>query len=211
MQTTQLSLIQRLHNADDHEAWQAFAEIYFPAIVNSLKFKGLAPEDAEDAAQQVLMSVARSLAKRPHDPQRARFRTWLERVTRNAALNALQRAPKDRATGGTDMLAVLSDVPHCEEDAALLEREHRKQLLRSAASRIECEFAPDTWQAFWRTTVLGEAIDSVARQLNKQVGSVYAARSRVVRRLRSEIEDFCGQDTGNACKINSPAPSQGKP
>lgn len=190
MQTTQLSLIQRLQNADDNEAWQAFAEIYFPAIVHSLRFKGLAIEDSEDVAQQVMVSVASSLAKRPHDPERARFRTWLERVIRNAAINAIQRCPKDRATGGTDILAVLTSMPQADADAALLEREHRKQLLRVAARRIECEFAADTWQAFWRTAVLGETIETVAQQLGKQVGSVYAARSRVMRRLRAEIEEF---------------------
>lgn len=188
MLTTQLSLINRLHNADDHEAWLAFVEIYYPVIVSSLRVKGLQLADAEDAAQQVLVSVARALAQRPHDPDRAKFRTWLERVTRNAALNALQRVPKDRASGGTDCMLALQELPQSMDDATLLDQEHRKQLMRLAAQSIECEFEVDTWQAFWRTTVLGESIDSVAQALDKQVGSIYAARSRIIRRLRIEIE-----------------------
>ncbi len=187
MLTTQLSLINRLRNADDHEAWLAFVEIYYPVIVSSLRVKGLQLADAEDVAQQVLVSVARALAVRPHDPDRAKFRTWLERVTRNAALNAMQRVPKDRASGGTDCLLALHELPQTG-DAELLDQEHRKHLMRLAAQSIECEFEANSWQAFWRTTVLGESIDSVAQSLGKQVGSIYAARSRIIRRLRLEIE-----------------------
>jgi RNA polymerase sigma-70 factor (ECF subfamily) len=188
MLTTQLSLINRLHNADDHEAWLAFVEIYYPVIVSSLRVKGLQLADAEDVAQQVLVSVARALAVRPHDPDRAKFRTWLERVTRNAALNAMLRVPKDRASGGTDCLLALHELPQTMDDAGVLDQEHRKQLMRLAAQSIECEFESDSWQAFWRTTVLGESIESVARELGKQVGSIYAARSRIIRRMRLEIQ-----------------------
>ncbi len=189
MLTTQLSLIHRLRNADDHEAWMAFVEIYYPTIVRSLQIKGLQLADAEDAAQQVLMSVARALKERPHDPDRAKFRSWLEVVTRNTALNALQRVPRDRASGGTDCLEALNKLPQTT-DESLLDQEHRRQLMRLAAQSIESEFEPESWQAFWRTTVLGESIESVAKAQGKQVGSIYAARSRIIRRLRKEIENL---------------------
>ncbi len=187
MLTTQLSLIHRLRNVDDHEAWQAFVELYYPVIVRSLLRKGLSCGDAEDAAQQVLFSVARSLAKRPYDPNRARFRTWLEQVTRNAALNALQRAPQDRALGGADPGLTLDQLQQPENER-LLEHEYRKQLFHTAAQAIEGEFEAATWDSFWRTAVLGESIESVANALGKSSGSIYAARSRIIRRLKLEIE-----------------------
>ncbi len=52
---------------------------------------------------------------------------------------------------------------------------------------VKIEFDPATWQAFWRTAVLGEAVDSVAADLGKQRGSIYAARSRVMARFRAEV------------------------
>jgi RNA polymerase sigma-70 factor (ECF subfamily) len=188
MLTTQLTLLNRLRDTRDHEAWHAFVEIYYPVIVGSLRIKGLQLTDAEDVTQQILISVAKSLAQRPHDPDRARFRTWLERITRNAAINALQRVPKDQSSGGTDAILALNAVPEATSDEAIFDQEHRLQLLRLASKTIECEFEPETWQAFWRTTILGESIETVAQSLGKQVGSIYAARSRIVRRLRQEIE-----------------------
>ncbi len=182
MLTTRLSLIDRLHDAGDHEAWCDFAQTYLPVIVNSLRAKGLQHADAEDAAQQVLIAVSRSLAQRPHDPDRARFRTWLETVTKNAALTAMARFPKFVATGDSAVHRQLEQHP--DSDGDLWDLEYQKQEFRLAAEQVSQEFAPETWQAFWLTAVDGEPIEQVAKKLNKEVGSIYAARSRVMRRLR---------------------------
>lgn len=189
MQTTQWSLIVRLQDPRDQEAWMTFSENYHAAIMQSLLRKGLMQQDAEDIAQQVMMSVANTLSKRPHDPDRAKFRTWLERVIRNAAINALRDSSKRVvAKGGTDSLVQLSSLPSQDDSSELLAQEYQNQLVRIASKAIEGEFQPDTWQMFWRSTVLGQSIEQVANALGKQVGSVYASRSRVMRRLRMEIE-----------------------
>jgi RNA polymerase sigma-70 factor (ECF subfamily) len=189
MQTTQWSLIVRLQDPRDQEAWMEFSENYHAAIMQSLMRKGLCQQDAEDIAQQVMMSVANTLSKRPHDPDRAKFRTWLKRVIRNAAINALRDSSKRvLAKGGTDSLSELNSLPLQDDAEELLVQEYQNQLVRVASKAIEDEFQPDTWQMFWRSTVLGQPIEQVAKELGKQVGSVYASRSRVMRRLRLEIE-----------------------
>ena len=189
MRTTQWSLIVRLQDPRDQEAWMKFSENYHSAIIQSLLRKGLMQQDAEDIAQQVMMSVANTLSKRPHDPDRAKFRTWLERVIRNAAINALRDSSKRVvAKGGTDSLSQLSSLPSQDDASELLAQEYQNQLVRIASKAIEGEFQPVTWQMFWRSTVLGQPIEQVASELGKQVGSVYASRSRVMRRLRMEIE-----------------------
>lgn len=190
MLTTQLSLLARLTNADDAAAWGTFVEIYQPVIYRSLRAKGLQHADADDVTQQVLVSVARSLANRPHDPNRARFRTWLSRVIRNAAINAMQRADRDRAAGGTAALEAIAVLPgrSAEGDESLFDREQQRQLFHHVAGIIQGEFEPATWQGFWRTMVDGESIETVANDLGKQVGSVYAARSRVVKRMKQEMD-----------------------
>jgi RNA polymerase sigma factor (sigma-70 family) len=189
LETTRMSLIERLHDARDQHAWLSFVEIYYPAILNALKSKGLQQADAEDAAQQVLMSISRSLAHRPHDRNIARFRTWLETVIRNAALNALQRQPRDRGIGGDESISI---ELQSWSDEQLLEHEHRMQLLRTAAANIKHEFSVDVWESFWRTTIQGEDIEVVANILGKSLGSVYAARSRVMKRLRQEVDRLNG-------------------
>ncbi len=54
--------------------------------------------------------------------------------------------------------------------------------------QIRAEFAETTWQACWRVVVEGQAPPDVARALSLTVNAVYIAKSRVLRRLRDEIE-----------------------
>jgi RNA polymerase sigma-70 factor (ECF subfamily) len=147
--------------------------------------------DAEDLAQQVLVSVAGAIERWKPDPQRARFRTWLRRVADNAILNALTRGVADRGSGNSDVRDLLNEHPDRNgPDSALLRLEFRRELLNWAATQIREEFQAATWSAFWMTTVEGVAVDEAARKLEKTLGSVYAARSRVMRRLKEKINDF---------------------
>ena len=49
-------------------------------------------------------------------------------------------------------------------------------------------FARSTWEAFWRTGVEGQDVRIVARSLGMTPGAVHIARSRVMARIRMEIE-----------------------
>jgi RNA polymerase sigma-70 factor (ECF subfamily) len=185
---TRHSLLARVCCSDDEGAWEDFVEIYRPAIYRTARYCGLQPADAEDVIQQVLLSVARALRQRPHDPARAKFRTWLGRVTRNAALNAIQRGKPDRGSGDSAVQRQLLDVSAGDGTEEFMDRELQKERIRRSAEAIKPEFEVDTWHAFWWTAIEGREIGEVAEQLGKSVGSVYAARSRVIRRLRDHVQ-----------------------
>lgn len=185
---TRPSLLARLKDRADRDAWDEFSEIYRPVIYRLARHKGMQHADAEDLAQQVLAAVAKAIDRWRPDPQRAKFRTWLHRVAQNAILNALTRGVPDRGVGDSGVQALLEQ--HAEKagpDSDLLRIEYRREVFRWAADRIRDEFQPASWQAFWLTAVENETVDDVARQLNKSRGAVYAARCRVMRRLKEEI------------------------
>ncbi len=188
---TRLSLIARLKNLDDQLAWEEFVEIYRPVVFRIGIRKGLQPADAEDVAQRVLFSVAQAIEHWEPDPARARFRTWLNRVARNAAINALTRGKPDQGSGDSKHLALMAQIPDSENaDSVLIELEHRRECFRVAAKQIENEFAPDTWQAFWLTAVDGKSVPLAAQQLGKKPGSIYTARSRVMKRLQNRVAEM---------------------
>lgn len=190
---TRLSLLAKLGGSTDEAAWVEFVQLYTPAVFRTARYLGLQPEDAEDVTQQVLMSVAKALSQRPHDPSKARFRTWLSTVTRNATLDALRKRRPDRGSGDSQIGERLH-LLEAEQEEDLLEQEYQKELFRWAARQIQSEFETATWRAFWLTTVEGREIAQVAEELGKKAGSVYAARSRVIRRLRAFIEEHQGKD-----------------
>ena len=88
------------------------------------------------------------------------------------------------------ILRQLAAVP--AQDA--FEDEVRRAAFHQAAEIVRPQVQPATWNAFWQTSVLGQSVEEAARQLNLSVGSIYAARSRVLARLRREIENTLGED-----------------
>jgi RNA polymerase sigma-70 factor (ECF subfamily) len=149
------------------------------------------PADAEDVAQRVLAAVAKAAQQREHDPRRAKFRTWLGRVAHNAILNALARARPDRGSGDSALLAVLNQhQSQTGPDSDLLRLEHRREVFRWAARQVRKEFRQATWDAFWLTAVEGRAVEAVAEELGKNRGAIYAARSRVMRRIQEKVTEY---------------------
>ncbi|MFO0924028.1 MAG: RNA polymerase sigma factor [Pirellulales bacterium] len=185
---TRTSLLLRVRDASNHEAWVEFAALYSPVIYRAARRCGLQDADAQDLTQQVLFSTASALQARPHDPDRAMFRTWLYTVTRNAAIKAIQRGLRERGIGGASQNDLLAMTPATDPDEELWEWEYQRERFLQAARCIEADFAPVTWSAFWMTMVDGLSMEEVAQKLGCHRGSIYAARSRVMKRLREELE-----------------------
>lgn len=189
---TRASLLLRIKDPADRDAWEEFVEVYRPIIYRMARKRGLQDADAQDLAQRVLGSVASSVEGWEHDSKRARFSTWLTTVTRNAIIDTVRRIKPDHgAGGGTSMLQQLKQLPQSDDAAsAEIQREYRRQLFRRAASEVREEFEPTTWDAFWLTTVENLTVTDAASQLGKPIGSIYAARSRVMRRLKLKVSQL---------------------
>ncbi len=186
---TRHSLIQRLQDGGDNAAWEEFASIYRPVIVRIALRKQMQFDDAEDLAQQVLLLVLKNINKWKSDPARARFRTWLQTVVRNATMNALSRRPKDQASGGTDSLQQLHQRPD-KADSLSFDLEWQREILRWVAQQVRGEFESTTWTAFWDTAIEQSPAQDVAEKIGKSVGAVYIARSRVMQRIKQRIAEL---------------------
>ena len=71
----------------------------------------------------------------------------------------------------------------------LLRLEHRRELFRWAVRQIRGEFQQSSWDAFWLTAVEGRSVELVAEQLGKNPGAIYAARSRIIRRIQEKVSE----------------------
>jgi len=188
---TRPSLLIRVRNPADQAAWQEFVEIYRPVILRIAQHKGLQATDAEDVAQEVLVAVAQAVEQREHDSKRAKFRTWLHRVANNIILDVLTRRKPDRGAGGSSLQTALAQKASREgPDSDLLRLEYRREVFRWVARQVRKEFRQETWDAFWRTYIEGRPVEAVAKELGKDPGAIYAARSRVMRRIRKKAGEY---------------------
>lgn len=186
---TRASLIQRLPNAADDDAWQTFTEIYEPLLFRLARSRGLQSADAEDFVQEVLKAVAGSVNRWLENNDRGPFRAWLFRIAGNLAVNFLTR-PRHRGigTGDSQMKQFLEMQPVAAQDSGeLFASEYRRELFRWAAEQVRATVPANGWLAFWWTTVGGRPIAEVATELGMSVGAVYIARSRITRRITDVI------------------------
>jgi RNA polymerase sigma factor (sigma-70 family) len=192
--TTHPSLLIRLRDPGDERAWSEFTEIYGPLVYQLARRRGLQEADAQDLAQEVFRAVARAIDRYDPDPGRGSFRGWLSRIAGNLIINwlaAQRRHP--RGTGDTDMQRLMEEQPDPSlAESALFEVEYRRRLLCWAAERVRGAFSQPIWQAFWQTGVEGKPPKDVALALGMSLGTVYQYKSRVVARIRREIEQASG-------------------
>lgn len=188
---TQASLLMQLHDGENAEAWLEFVAIYRPVIYRLARRRGLQDADSQDLAQQVLLSISRSIKHWEKNDESVRFRHWLRRVAKNAICNALTRQPQDRAGGGSSAQKILDEQAAPDPFAAReLELEHRRELFLRAAAVVKTDVATETWQAFQLAVIEGLSIEEVAARLKKSVGAAYAARGRVINRLRQVVDQM---------------------
>ena len=110
--TTRASLLLRLRDSQDHEAWVEFVTLYEPVVYRLLRRHGLQDADAREVMQELFMAVSRSIDRWDPAEERGSFRGWLRRVARNLVINWLkQRQRRVMATGGSDLQAMLDMLP----------------------------------------------------------------------------------------------------
>jgi RNA polymerase sigma factor (sigma-70 family) len=194
--TTRYSLLLRIQDPRNQAAWSEFVAIYEPLIYRLARRKGLQDADARDLCQDVFRVVARAARQWVPDPERGTFRGWLFQIARNLLLNVLrQQRRHPRGTGDSDLLRLLDAQPaSTDEYWQVVEQEYRRELFQSAARSIEPEFTRSTWQAFWQTAVLARDVTEVASELGLSPGAIYIAKSRVLARLRSRVQQIEGRD-----------------
>ena len=134
--------------------------------------------------------MSRAAPRLQYDPNRGTFRSWLYTVTRNKMYNFLEsRKRRPRGTGDSSVQANLEAQPdpNAEEDDAW-DREYERRTFAWAAERVKTEFQPSTWAAFWQTAVEGKNAKDVGGDLKMSPGAVYVAKSRVLARIREEVQ-----------------------
>ncbi len=188
---TRASLILRLQDAADGAAWDEFAEIYAPVVFRSARKQGLQAADADDLVQEVLSAVARSVTEWLERDDRGAFRTWLFRIARNTAIDFLtRRKHRPWSEGGNAAAGKLAEVAAAGSVSNDFDMEYRREIFLRASESVRKQVSETTWQAFHKTSVLRQSIEQVAQQLGMSPGSIYIARSRVMKRLQRLVETF---------------------
>jgi RNA polymerase sigma-70 factor (ECF subfamily) len=183
MDTTSISLLARLRQPADPHAWNRFVALYTPLLYSWACGMGLQPQDAADVVQDVFTTVLQKMPQFTYDREKS-FRGWLRTVAVNKWRDNRRRHAAALRQGDA---APLADVAVPDGANALWEAEYQQHLVGRALDLMQAEFQPTTWKACWEVVVAGRPVADVAAELGLSAASVYAAKSRVLRRLREEL------------------------
>jgi RNA polymerase sigma-70 factor (ECF subfamily) len=194
---TRASLLVRIRDGRDQEAWRQFVQVYAPVVYGFARRRGLQDADAADVMQDVLGSVAGAAARLNYDPTRGSFRGWLYTVARNKVFNFLEAArhKPGRGSGDSGAREQLEALAGPELGLAQAwDQEYERNVAALAMDRVRGEVKEATWHAFWQTAVEGRSAGEAGAALGMTAGAVYVARSRVLARLKEEVQRLQEQD-----------------
>ena len=183
MNTTSISLLQRLRQPAETDAWKRFADLYTPLLYYWARRLGLQESDAADLVQDVFLLLIHKLPEFTHN-RTGSFRSWLRTVLLNQ-WHTKQRRQTPVTVDGTGR--GLDDVTVADDVAAFGEREYQAYLARRALQVMQKDFQSNTWRACWEQVVNGRSAAEVAAELGISEGAAYVAKCRVLRRLRQEL------------------------
>ncbi len=184
MTKTPSSLLERLRQPFEPEAWAQFVSLYTPMIYAWARRVGLQEQDAADLVQDVFVTLLRVLPTFDYD-RRQSFRRWLWTVTINQWRKDRNKPSNRMAVGlegQPEPVAVANDLE------GAWEAEYQHHLINQALLMMQADFEETTWKACWEMVANGRSAAEVATELSLTVGAVYAAKFRVLKRLRRDLE-----------------------
>lgn len=198
---TRWSLIRRLKDLCDDDAWQEFFDTYWRLIYSVASKSGLTHVEAEEVVQETILSVCRKIGEFRADPAAGSFKSWLLTLTRwrigdqfrkRGSLEALRHHKSATPIPATE--ASTATEERVQDPAgnlldAVWDHEWRQNLLETALDKLKTRIKPGHYQIFYLLTVKELSPAQVARTLRVTVGQVYLVRHRVSALFKAALQE----------------------
>lgn len=188
MDKTSITLLDSLRDTENPDGWQRLCLLYQPLLVAWLKKYDVQSCDADDLTQEVLMSVCKSLNSFEHSGRPGAFRAWLKSILVNRLRNFWRtRNRKPQSPGGSSIeerLLQLEDP--ASQLSQLWDQQHDLFVMKRLLELTKRYFSAESWEVFVRVAVQGESAETVALERGVSLNSIFIAKSRILRRLRTE-------------------------
>jgi RNA polymerase sigma-70 factor (ECF subfamily) len=194
--TTQLTLLSRLRDWDNFQAWKDLVDRYRPSMVRWAQRRNLSQADAEDVADSVLARLPEALRTFAHDGHKGGFRNYLWQAVHNAIVDLARKRERGGwpAIGGSGVIGRLNQL---EDPASVAELEDElgdataefSARTQAAVDAVKRRLRGDcTWRAFELRCLEDMSGRQVAEILAIPLAQVHVYVHRVKALLRRELE-----------------------
>lgn len=181
--TTRASLLIRLRDGSDSDAWNEFHNLYAPLLYHYAQARGLNHDDAEDVRSECYASLVRQLQEFDYDRSKGSFKAWLRTMVSRRVIDRLRKRRELRADTAT-----LRELP-CEEpsDDETWDVEWQRQHLRFCVELVRPGVSIQTWQAFRMLAEDNASVATVCESLGMNANQVYKAKARMLTLVREQM------------------------
>ena len=188
--TTNPTLLNRLGDWRDHEAWVDFVTRYDPVIRSRCRRYRLDAETTEELCQRVWIDLARRMRTFRYDPGKT-FRGWLRRLCQSRAIDLLRKKKADAVQSLEDQPAESLVQDAADRYSTPRKARHRNARFcsdwrRRFRTAVRRRVEERTWQVFWKIAVLGQSVREASEAAGISYYAAFAAQKRVGRMLREE-------------------------
>lgn len=189
MDDTRSTLLHRLADRSDDEAWSIFDRVYRPMLVGYARTRGFDQADAEDVSQQTIEQVVKHVGDFEHRHPGS-FKAWLRSIAENKIRDRVRKLAPHQAASG-----ILTHAAGPEPDPAEAWEQHwLLEHLRYCVERVRPDIAENTYWAFYYHVIEDVPVRETAERLNITANQVYVAKFRVLERIRTLLTELTGVD-----------------
>lgn len=185
---TRATLLERVRDPSDLDAWAEFVSNYEPLITAYVRKSGITSQDAPDIVQMVLTRLVTALPRFHLDHQQGRFRTWLWQIT-HSVLTDSQRRDAARVRAEKNWL---DHLPALTSDSSPVDWDmlYHQRILEIVLKRISETAMPTSWACFYGRILENRPAAQIAAELGLSVNAVYVNASRLLTRVREDCAEF---------------------
>jgi RNA polymerase sigma factor (sigma-70 family) len=189
---TRRSLLSRLKNREDNDSWKEFFDKYWKLIYGVAIKSGLTDVEAEEAVQETVIYVSKTIPNFKYDPAVGSFKGWLMTITHWKIKDQLRKRQRDaaavRSAAPSTATTLIERVPDpTSQLETVWEDEWQKHMMELALSRVKHKVSPKHYQIFDLCALKNWPMQKVAESLGVSMGQVYLVRHRVATHVKREI------------------------
>lgn len=154
-------------------------DYFAPRIKSYMLQLGADPAQAEDLAQEVMVTVWRKAGQ--YDPDKASVSTWIFRIARNRRIDAHRRTQRPDLEPDEPMLR----PPEPDEPDTLVNRAQMEEIVRRELETLPPEQLDLLHAAFYR----GLSHREIAEAFNLPLGTVKSRIRLAFNRLRGQLQN----------------------
>ena len=191
---TRRTLLVRLKDWGDQNSWREFYDTYWRLIYSVARKAGLSEQEAEDALQETVISIAKEIGEFKYDPKKGQFKNWLLHQTKWRIADQFRKRQRyqHRPSDGskTELMEQVPDPASVDVPEGLWDEQWHQNLWAVALERVKAQVDPRTFQIFQQHVLKEVPVAKVAKALGVSRTLVYVAKHRISARLDKELKNL---------------------